>query len=83
MRCLALPRRDTSFSHTLRAESQSPLLRVAEPKDVLATDIPVAQLRLGDLLISTHAGAYAWHISIMIFSDVRTPSRFSFVHRKA
>lgn len=37
--------------------------QLCTPKDVLATDIPVDQIRLGDLLIFTHAGAYAWHIS--------------------
>lgn len=37
--------------------------QLCTPKDVLAAGISVDQVRLGDLLIFTLAGAYAWHIS--------------------
>lgn len=37
--------------------------QLCTPKDVLAADISVDQVRVGDLLIFTLAGAYAWHIS--------------------
>ncbi|GGL12316.1 alanine racemase [Mangrovihabitans endophyticus] len=33
------------------------------PRDVLARDVPVARLRLGDVLIFGRAGAYGWDIS--------------------
>ncbi|WP_394378187.1 type III PLP-dependent enzyme [Saccharopolyspora spinosa] len=33
------------------------------PKDVLARDVPVAQIRAGDVLVFSHAGAYGWEIS--------------------
>jgi diaminopimelate decarboxylase len=36
---------------------------LCSPKDVLARDIPVAELRAGDLLWFHHAGAYGWSIS--------------------
>lgn len=37
--------------------------QLCTPKDVLASDAPVDQLRVGDLLLFPYAGAYAWHIS--------------------
>lgn len=37
--------------------------QLCTPKDVLATDVPVERLRVGDLLVFIYAGAYAWHIS--------------------
>ncbi|GAB2851496.1 type III PLP-dependent enzyme [Pseudoduganella ginsengisoli] len=37
--------------------------QLCTPKDVLATDAPVAHVRVGDLLLFPYAGAYAWHIS--------------------
>ena len=36
---------------------------LCSPKDVLARDVPVEQLRAGDLLWFHHAGAYGWSIS--------------------
>jgi len=36
---------------------------LCSPKDVLARDVPVAELRAGDLLWFHHAGAYGWSIS--------------------
>ncbi len=33
------------------------------PKDVLATDVPVARLRVGDVVLFHRAGAYGWTIS--------------------
>ncbi|MEU5845299.1 type III PLP-dependent enzyme [Saccharopolyspora shandongensis] len=33
------------------------------PKDVLARDVPVTRLRVGDVLVFSHAGAYGWEIS--------------------
>lgn len=37
--------------------------QLCTPKDVLARHQPVAQLAIGDLLVFTLAGAYAWNIS--------------------
>lgn len=37
--------------------------QLCTPKDVLATDVDVQELRVGDLLLFPYAGAYAWHIS--------------------
>jgi len=37
--------------------------QLCTPKDVLATDAFVADVRVGDVLIFPYAGAYAWHIS--------------------
>ena len=37
--------------------------QLCTPKDVLARQQPVAQLAIGDLLVFTLAGAYAWNIS--------------------
>jgi diaminopimelate decarboxylase len=33
------------------------------PKDVLARNTPVSQVRVGDILLFSHAGAYGWDIS--------------------
>ncbi len=37
--------------------------QLCTPKDVLATDVAVARVQAGDLLVFPLAGAYAWHIS--------------------
>lgn len=37
--------------------------QLCTPKDVLARRQPVAALAVGDLLVFTLAGAYAWNIS--------------------
>ncbi len=37
--------------------------QLCTPKDVLASDAEVDELRVGDLLLFPYAGAYAWHIS--------------------
>lgn len=37
--------------------------QLCTPKDILATNTPVERLRVGDLLVFSYAGAYAWHIS--------------------
>ncbi|MCY1180709.1 L-glutamyl-[BtrI acyl-carrier protein] decarboxylase [compost metagenome] len=37
--------------------------QLCTPKDVLARQHPVNELAVGDLLVFTHAGAYAWNIS--------------------
>lgn len=37
--------------------------QLCTPKDVLASDAQVTELRIGDLLLFPYAGAYAWHIS--------------------
>jgi 2-[(L-alanin-3-ylcarbamoyl)methyl]-2-hydroxybutanedioate decarboxylase len=36
---------------------------LCSPKDILARDVPVAEIRAGDLLWFHHAGAYGWSIS--------------------
>ncbi|MBI2379218.1 MAG: type III PLP-dependent enzyme [Gammaproteobacteria bacterium] len=37
--------------------------QLCTPKDVLASEVPIARLKVGDWLVFSHAGAYAWHIS--------------------
>lgn len=37
--------------------------QLCTPKDVLASEVNVARLRVGDLLLFSYAGAYAWNIS--------------------
>jgi 2-[(L-alanin-3-ylcarbamoyl)methyl]-2-hydroxybutanedioate decarboxylase len=37
--------------------------QLCTPKDVLARDVPVRRLRIGDVLVFHHAGAYGWSIS--------------------
>jgi diaminopimelate decarboxylase len=37
--------------------------QLCTPKDVLAVDARVDAVRCHDLVVFTHAGAYAWHIS--------------------
>jgi diaminopimelate decarboxylase len=37
--------------------------QLCTPKDVLARDVPVDELRVGDLVVFAMAGAYAWNIS--------------------
>jgi diaminopimelate decarboxylase len=37
--------------------------RLCTPKDVLARNVPISQLRAGDLVVFTMAGAYGWNIS--------------------
>ncbi|CCQ90686.1 putative Diaminopimelate decarboxylase, Siderophore biosynthesis protein SbnH [Nitrospina gracilis 3/211] len=36
---------------------------LCSPKDLLARDVPVERLRVGDIVLFLHAGAYGWHIS--------------------
>jgi diaminopimelate decarboxylase len=37
--------------------------QLCTPKDVLARNVPISQLRVGDVLIFAMAGAYGWNIS--------------------
>ncbi|AEG01767.1 type III PLP-dependent enzyme [Methylomonas methanica] len=48
---------------SIRARAVTVVGQLCTPKDVLASDITVEQLRVGDLLLFPYAGAYAWHIS--------------------
>lgn len=47
----------------VRARAVTVVGQLCTPKDVLASDTPVEELRVGDLLLFPYAGAYAWHIS--------------------
>jgi diaminopimelate decarboxylase len=48
---------------------------LCSPKDVLARDVPVEELRAGDLLWFHHAGAYGWSISHHDFLSHPHPRR--------
>ncbi|HEV7861753.1 MAG TPA: type III PLP-dependent enzyme [Acidimicrobiia bacterium] len=48
---------------------------LCSPKDVLARDVPVDELRAGDLLWFHHAGAYGWSISHHDFLSHPHPRR--------
>lgn len=45
------------------------------PKDVLARDVPVARIRVGDVVLFSHAGAYGWEISHHEFLSHPHPER--------
>ncbi|RAM63698.1 diaminopimelate decarboxylase [Herbaspirillum rubrisubalbicans] len=45
------------------------------PKDVLARDVPLAEIRAGDCLVFALAGAYGWHISHHDFLSHPHPER--------
>ena len=47
----------------LRDEPVTVVGELCSPKDVLARDVIVAQVRAGDVLVFHHAGAYGWEIS--------------------
>ncbi len=47
----------------VRAEPVTLVGQLCTPKDVLASRIPVEELRVGDRVAFTMAGAYAWNIS--------------------
>jgi diaminopimelate decarboxylase len=48
--------------------------QLCTPKDVLARDVPVARLRVGDRVAFGLAGAYAWNISHQDFLMHRRPT---------
>lgn len=48
---------------TARKENVVVVGQLCTPKDVLAKDAPIEQVRVGDLLLFPYAGAYAWNIS--------------------
>jgi siderophore synthetase component len=50
------------------------------PKDVLARDVPAAQLRVGDVVAFGLAGAYAWNISHHDFL-MHPPPAFHYLNR--
>ncbi len=52
--------------------------QLCSPKDVLARDAPVERLRVGDLVVFHHAGAYGWEISHHEFLS-HPPPRFVFL----
>ncbi|MFC7342842.1 type III PLP-dependent enzyme [Saccharopolyspora griseoalba] len=47
----------------LREASVTVVGELCTPKDVLAREVPVERLRVGDVLVFHHAGAYGWEIS--------------------
>jgi diaminopimelate decarboxylase len=47
----------------LRDEPVTVVGELCTPKDVLAQDVVLPQVRVGDVLLFTHAGAYGWEIS--------------------
>jgi diaminopimelate decarboxylase len=54
--------------------------QLCTPKDVLARDVPVTQLRAGDLVAFGLAGAYAWNISHHDFL-MHPPPAFHYLNR--
>jgi diaminopimelate decarboxylase len=49
--------------------------QLCTPKDLLAAESPVDQVRAGDLVVFPFAGAYAWHISHHDFLRHPHPAR--------
>lgn len=47
----------------IRDRAVSVVGQLCTPKDVLASDAWISRARVGDLLLFSYAGAYAWHIS--------------------
>ncbi|WP_111640138.1 type III PLP-dependent enzyme [Marinomonas shanghaiensis] len=60
---------ETSEQQNLRLENQAISIvgQLCTPKDVLARQQPVKQLQIGDYVVFTLAGAYAWNISHQAF----------------
>ncbi|MET1255527.1 type III PLP-dependent enzyme [Aliikangiella maris] len=59
-------RQNNNNQHKLPTVTQQKVTIVGQlctPKDVLCSDQEVAQLSVGDLVVFTYAGAYAWNIS--------------------
>lgn len=54
--------REASFPE-LRDQPVTVVGQLCTPKDVLASEVQVGHLRVGDLLLFAYAGAYAWNIS--------------------
>lgn len=79
--CRVLPVDDWSNPYArpeVRGCSVDVVGQLCTPKDVLATDVPVDRLRVGDLLLFPYAGAYAWHISHHEFLR-HPPPRFHYL----
>ncbi|UQA91904.1 type III PLP-dependent enzyme [Streptomyces halobius] len=55
--------RSTAPRPELRDESVTVVGELCTPKDVLARDAQVSRVRVGDVLVFSHAGAYGWEIS--------------------
>ncbi|QQX80251.1 type III PLP-dependent enzyme [Shewanella sp. KX20019] len=60
----------------LKSELVTMVGQLCTPKDVLATQQYVEQLAVGDYLVFSHAGAYAWNISHQNFLMHAPPQRF-------
>jgi diaminopimelate decarboxylase len=56
---------------------------LCSPKDILARDVPVHEVRAGDLLWFHHAGAYGWSISHHDFLSHPHPRRLFLGRRSA
>lgn len=55
---------DYSFARPEITQEQVTVVgQLCTPKDVLATDVEVARLRIGDVILFQYAGAYGWSIS--------------------
>ncbi len=67
---------EESVTHQIKDAEITVVGQLCTPKDVLATDAPVARVRVGDWLIFPYAGAYAWHISHHDFLLHPHPERF-------
>lgn len=48
---------------TLTQSAVTVVGQLCTPKDVMARGVPMDELRVGDWIVFSHAGAYAWHIS--------------------
>jgi hypothetical protein len=73
-----IPVEDWPYPFPRPGVSGRPVTVVGElcsPKDVLARDVPVDEVRAGDLLWFHHAGAYGWSISHHDFLSHPHPRR--------
>jgi diaminopimelate decarboxylase len=64
----------------LREQTVTLVGQLCTPKDVLARQQPVAELAIGDLLVFTLAGAYAWNISHRDFLMHEPPQMLFLFH---
>lgn len=76
-----IPREAWPFSFTRPELSDSPITLCGElctPKDVLAKQVQVENIRVGDVVMFEKAGAYGWHISHHDFLSHPHPERIYF-----
>lgn len=67
------------FLRTALSNSKVTLVgKMNNPRDILIRDAAISQLRIGDIVLFSYAGAYGWSISANDYSDLEHPE-FMFI----